>query len=119
MKFRVNDSVVVIAGASRGMTGAITKINLKTNKVLVEGINKKIRHIKGQSGQVGQKVEIFAPIDISNIAVVGEDGKPTRIGYKIEAGEKVRIAKRSGKILPKNTKAPKTAKKTDSKKAKK
>ncbi len=114
MKFRIGDSVIIKTGNDSGKTGLITKFFEKTNKVLVEGINKKVRHVKGQNGEPGQKVDIFAPIDISNIAVADpKTGKATRIGYKIEAGEKVRIAKKSGIVLPKNTttKKEKTAQK--------
>lgn len=118
MKFRKNDAVIVTTGGDRGKTGVISKILVKTGKVIIEGVNKRIRHMKGRNGEPGQKVEFFAPIDISNIAIQDpKTGKASKIGYKQEAGEKVRFSRKSGEILGKNTKAVKAApKKTATKK---
>ena len=101
MKFRIGDTVYVTTGKYKGKTGAITKVLREDNKVVVEGMNKKVRHIKGQAGQPGERAEIFAPISVSNIAIVDpKDGKPSRVGFKIdEAGNKIRIAKKSGQAL--------------------
>lgn len=102
MKLRINDSVVVIAGKNKGMTGKVTKISLAKNTVVVEGVNKKVRNVKRRGiDAVGDQVEFFAPIDASNVAVVDpKNGKPTRIGYKTENGQKVRFAKSSGTVIP-------------------
>ena len=109
MKFRINDSVIVISGADRGKTGTITKIVAADNRVVVEGINKHIKHVKGRDGQEGERVEFFAPIHASNIAVVDpKSGKATRVGYKVEGKTKNRIAKKSGEVILKTAKAKKT-----------
>lgn len=107
MKYRIGDNVMVTAGDNVGKTGAITKILQSQNRVVVEGINKKIRHVKGREGNPGERTEFFAPIHISNIAVVGKDGKPSRIGFQKEKGEKVRIIKRTGELVEGSTKAKK------------
>ena len=99
MKFRKGDNVVVITGDDVGKTGVITKIFRKQDKVLVEGINKKIRHTKGRDGNPGERAEFFAPIHISNVAVVDKNGKPSRIGYKIENKDKLRVIKSTGEVL--------------------
>ncbi len=100
MKFRINDSVIVIAGADRGKTGTVTKIIAADNRVVVEGINKHIKHVKGREGQAGERVEFFAPIHVSNIAIADpKTGKATRVGYKIEGKTKTRIAKKSGEVI--------------------
>ena len=55
------------------------------------------RHQKQTQNQEGGIISKEAPIHLSNIAYVGKDGKPTRVGFKIQAdGKKVRIAKSSG-----------------------
>lgn len=120
MKFRINDVVVVTTGSSRGMTGTITKFSKDEQYITVEGVNKRTKHVKARNGQPGQRLEFFAPVHISNVAAVDpKTNKPTRIGYKKDAGQKVRIAKASGEILPKNLAkkaAPKKAAKKETKK---
>ena len=110
MKFRINDVVVIIAGKDRGKTGKITKVLPKKGKVVVDGANKAIKHLKGRNGEAGERVEFFAPIDVSNIAIADpKDGKPSKIGYKVEGKTKLRFARKSGTVLP--TASGKTAKK--------
>ncbi len=109
MKIRLGDSVVITTGSDRGKTGAVTKLLQKQDKVIVEGMNKRIRHSKGREGNPGERVEFFAPIHISNVSIADpKTGKPSRIGYKKENQEKVRVARLSGEPIPA---AVKTAKK--------
>lgn len=116
MKFHTGDSVVVISGADRGKTGTIAKVLKEENKLVIEGVNKRVKHVKGRNGEAGQRVEFFAPIDASNVAVQDpKTKKPTRIGYKIEGISKTRIVKASGEALPVYTKAKKSAKAESSK----
>jgi large subunit ribosomal protein L24 len=64
---------------------------------LVRGINMVKRHQKQSQNQEGGIISKEAPIHLSNIAYLGKDGKPTRVGFKVQAdGKKVRVAKRSG-----------------------
>jgi len=98
MKIRKGDNVVVIAGKDRGKTGTVLRAFPKTSKVLIDGINMAKRHERRKrQGQKGQIVERAFPINVSNVALKdGKTGKPTRVGYKVEDGKKVRIAKASG-----------------------
>jgi len=67
------------------------------SKALVRGVNLVKRHQKQTQAQEGGIISKEAPIHLSNIAVVGKDGKPVRVGFKIQKdGTKVRIAKSSG-----------------------
>lgn len=121
MKIHQGDAVIVMAGNSQGMTGTVSKILKKQNKVIVDGVNKRVKHVKARQGQAGDRVEFFAPIHVSNVAVVDpKTGKPTRIGYKMEAGQKVRFAKASGVVLAQAVRAvaqkKATSKKTAAKK---
>ena len=101
MKLRVNDNVVILTGKDKGKTGSVVRIFKKKGKVLVEGLNMKVKHVKAQQGQAGERVEAPFPIEASNVALVDpKTNKPTRIGYKIEGGQKVRFAKQSGTVLP-------------------
>ena len=85
-KIRKGDRVVVLTGRDKGKTGEVLRV-----------INMVKRHQKQTQAQEGGIISKEAPIQLSNIAYVGKDGKPTRIGFKILAdGKKVRIAKSSG-----------------------
>lgn len=103
MKIRIGDNVIVQAGKDRGKSGVVSKIYLSQNKVLVEGVNAKTKHVKGRDGVPGDRTEIFVPIHISNVAVVDpKSGEPTRVGYLVdEKGVKTRIAKKSGQAITK------------------
>ena len=112
MKIKTGDTVVVIAGkdsktvTKKGVestTGKVLKVYPDTNKVVVEGVNKVKKHQKPtQQNTQGQIVEMEAPIDASNVMVLDPKTKtPTRVGYKMENGKKVRYAKKSGTVLDK------------------
>jgi large subunit ribosomal protein L24 len=109
MKVKVNDTVTILAGKDRGKTGKITKISRE--RVTVQGINKHIKHVKKRGETAGERIEFFAPIHISNVAIADpKSGKPTRIGFKMDGNDKVRIAKKSGEIIAQTAKKKKTAK---------
>ena len=116
MKYRVGDSVVVTTGRDKGKAGEVSRI--MKDKVLIEGINQRYKHIKSRQGQPGEKVEFFAPIHISNIAIVDPKTKsPSRIGYLVDkAGKKTRVAKKSGQEIVKAV-AKKKAEKKETPKA--
>lgn len=101
MKIKKGDQVEIIAGKDRGKRGKVVRVYPQTDKVVVEGLNLMKRHIKARrEGQKGERVEKAAPLHVSNVMLVCPDtGKPTRIGYRIEGGEKVRVSKRSGKTI--------------------
>jgi len=96
-KIRKGDKVVVLSGRDKGRSGEVFEVRPDTGMALVRGINMVKRHQKQTQAQEGGIVSKEAPIHLSNIAYVGKDGKPTRIGFKIQAdGKKVRIARSSG-----------------------
>lgn len=101
MKIVKGDKVVVIAGADKGKTGVVQAVYPKVNKVVVEGVNVHKRHRKPtQSSPEGSIQEMYVPIDVSNVAVVDpKTKKATRVGYKVEKGQKVRVSKASGSKL--------------------
>ncbi|MFM2374051.1 MAG: hypothetical protein RLZZ234_46 [Candidatus Parcubacteria bacterium] len=98
MKIKKGDTVIVTTGKDRGKSGTVLRAFPKDMKVIVEGMNIVKKHRKGsKSGSKGQIIEISMPLQVANVALKDpKGGKPTRVGYKIEGGKKVRIAKKSG-----------------------
>jgi large subunit ribosomal protein L24 len=96
-KLKVNDTVQVRAGKDKGKQGKIMSINLKTNRVLVEGVNVVKKAIKpNQQNQQGGIVDMEKAIHISNVALLDpKSGKPTRVTVKKVDGKNVRIATKS------------------------
>jgi large subunit ribosomal protein L24 len=96
------DTVMVIAGNSKGKQGKIVEVLVKKNRVVVEGVNMIKKHVKpnAQNPQ-GEIKELEAAIHISNVMVVDPStGKATRTGRKLnESGKLQRYAKESGKFL--------------------
>ncbi|OHD13403.1 MAG: 50S ribosomal protein L24 [Spirochaetes bacterium GWB1_48_6] len=99
-KLKKDDLVKILIGKDRGKTGRIIEIDRENGRVLVEGCNIKKKTVRPKSQQEkGGIIEIEGPISISNVGLVGKDGKPTRLGYKDEAGKKVRFAKSTGESV--------------------
>ena len=104
MKVKKGDTVVVVAGKDKGAKGKVIAAYPTRDKVLVEGVNRVKKHERIRTTQRGSKtggiVTQEAAIHISNVQIVDDQGKPTRIGYKVdENGQKVRIARTTGKEL--------------------
>ena len=96
-KIRKGDKVVVLSGRDKGRTGEVFEVRPGEGTALVRGVNLVKRHQKQTQNQEGGIISKESPIHLSNIAYLGKDGKPTRIGFKIHAdGKKIRIAKSSG-----------------------
>ena len=96
-KIRKGDKVIVLNGRDKGRTGEVFEVRPDDNKELVRCVKMIKRLQKLTLAQEGGIILKEAPIHLSNIAYVGKDGKPTRVGFKILAdGKKVRIAKSSG-----------------------
>jgi large subunit ribosomal protein L24 len=102
MRLKKNDTVKIIAGKDKGVTGKIIKVDPENEKVYVQGANMVSKAMKKRNQQdQGGIVKIEAPIHVSNVAlVVDKSGKTSRVGYKIdESGKKVRYAKKTGEAI--------------------
>ncbi len=101
-KFKIHkdDTVQVIAGKDKGKTGNVVRVVPAKNAVIVSGINivKKAMKKRSQQDQ-GGIVEIEAPLNISNVAIVCKKCGPTRIGYKLDGDKKVRVCRKCGEKL--------------------
>jgi large subunit ribosomal protein L24 len=98
-KLRKGDKVVVLAGKDKGAKGEIESVDPKAGKAVVGGVNIAIRHIKqSQSNQGGRQPKAM-PLDLSNLAIVDANGKPTRVGFRMDGDKKVRFAKTTGDAI--------------------
>jgi large subunit ribosomal protein L24 len=100
-KLRENDEVIVIAGKQKGKSGKVKKINWKTSKVLLDGVNLVKKTIKPtQENPNGGIVDIEVPVHISNVMVKSpKTGKPTRVSIQNKDGKNIRVAKSCGTPL--------------------
>jgi len=101
-KIKKGDTVLVIAGKDKGISGKV--LDLTASRILIEGVNRVQRHTRVTTGDRGVKVggivNVEATIAISNVMLVDEDGKATRIGVRQdENGKNVRISRRTGKDI--------------------
>ena len=100
IKIKKGDLVKVISGEHKGSDGSVVKIIKRTNKLIIEGINIVKKHKKPDSNNPqGGIVEKEAPIDISNVSLLTSDGKPTRVGFRLEYGIKVRYSKKTDELV--------------------
>jgi large subunit ribosomal protein L24 len=105
VKVHKGDTVLVVSGKDKGAKGKVIQAYPARNKVLVEGVNRIKKHTAISTNQRGAQsggiVTQEAAIHVSNVMVVDSDGKPTRIGYRVdeETGKRVRISKRNGKDI--------------------
>ena len=93
MKIKVNDKVRVLSGKNRGKEGKVIQVFPVAGKVVIEGVNIMKKHLRTQKqGQKGQVIELAAPLFVSKVTLIcPKCGKTSRVGYKIEAGNKKRI----------------------------
>ncbi|MEM5387975.1 MULTISPECIES: 50S ribosomal protein L24 [Paraburkholderia] len=98
-KIRKGDEVIVITGKDKGKRGVVLAVG--DDRVTVEGLNIAKKHVKpnpmkGTTGGVEAKA---MPLHISNVALVDANGKPSRVGIKVEGDKKVRFLKTTGAVL--------------------
>ena len=100
-KIKKGDKVVVLAGRDKGKSGEVIEIRPKENRALVRGVNMVRRHQRQSATQEGGIISKESAIHLSSIALADpKDGKPTRVGFLVQAdGTKVRVAKRSGEKI--------------------
>jgi large subunit ribosomal protein L24 len=105
LNVRKNDTVLVLAGKSKGRTGRVLRVFPAEGRAIVEGVNFVRKHTKAnpQKNIKGGILEREAPVHASNLMVVcGECGKPSRMGHKaLDDGKKVRVCRRCGGVVDK------------------
>lgn len=98
-KLKKGNRVIILAGKDKGRTGEILAIYPKKRKAIVSEINMAIRHRKQSQTEEGGRVPVPMPIDISNLALLDSNNKPTRVGFRMEGDKKVRYAKTTGETV--------------------
>ena len=98
-KLKKGDKVVVLAGKDKGKEGTISSVDPKAGKAVVDGVNIAIRHTRQSQTSQGGRIPKALPIDLSNLAILDKNGKPTRVGFRMEGDKKVRFAKTTGDVI--------------------
>ncbi len=107
MKIHKNDTVMVIAGNSRGKTGKVLKVYPDKHRVIVEGVNLMKRHTRpNQKNPQGGIIQREGTIHVSNVMLVDpKSNEVTRVGTKVVKDEttgkkrRMRIAKSTGEMF--------------------
>lgn len=100
-KIKKGDTVIVLSGKDKGKEGTVTRNLPADGKVVVAGVNLITRHNKpNQSNPNGGIERVEAPMAVSKVALKDPTtGKPTRVGFAVVDGKKVRVAKKSGAVI--------------------
>jgi large subunit ribosomal protein L24 len=107
LRIRRGDTVKVMSGKDRGKTGRVLRVDPSRQRVYVEGVSIRKRHIRPRTlrdtqrqQEIGGIVESEGPIHVSNVMLIDpKSGDPTRVGLRREGGRRVRVAKRSGQEI--------------------
>tara|TARA_B100000700_G_C14891040_1_gene782734 strand:- start:363 stop:719 length:357 start_codon:yes stop_codon:yes gene_type:complete len=102
MRIRKGDTVQIINGKDKGKTGQVLKTLPIENRVVVEGINLRTRHIKPtQEGESGRIVTEEASLHASNVMLYSKEKKvASRVELIVEKdGSKKRRLKKTGELI--------------------
>jgi large subunit ribosomal protein L24 len=101
LKIKRGDTVQVISGKEKGKRGEVERIIPAKERVVVRGVNVRTRHSRPSQQNPEGLYTFEAPVHVSNVMLVDPDsGEPTKVGYRFtDSGQKVRVAKRSGKDI--------------------
>jgi large subunit ribosomal protein L24 len=100
MKLKKGDRVRVLSGKDVGKEGEITRVIPERDRVIVDGVNVAKRHQRATRATMqGGIIDKDMPIHVSNVAIVCNDCGPTRIGYRFEGADKIRVCRKCGKDL--------------------
>jgi large subunit ribosomal protein L24 len=99
-KIKKGDRVLLLAGKDKGRSGQVIKVLPKEGRVFVQGLNLVQRHTKPtQADPNGGIKSKEASVHVSNVAIADSNGKPTRVGFRMEGDKKVRVAKTTGEVI--------------------
>lgn len=102
MRIKSNDKVQILSGKDKGKKGKVLQVLNSRNKIVVEGLNLRIKHMRPKrQGEKGQRIQFPAPIDVSNVALFcPKCSQKAKVGYKIlENKKKVRICKKCKEVI--------------------
>ncbi|MDL1871153.1 50S ribosomal protein L24 [Deltaproteobacteria bacterium PRO3] len=98
---RKNDQVMVITGRDKGKIGRVLRVLPKEGRVVVEKVNVVKRHTKPSAkNRQGGILEKELSIHVSNVMLLDpKKAEPTRVGFKVADGKKVRVSKKSKEVI--------------------
>ena len=100
MHIKQGDTVVVITGKDKGKRGKVLKVNPAKETAIVEGVNVQTKHQKQTRKERSDIKHVEGPINVSNLMYYDAKAKSgSRIGYRVEEGEKLRYSKKSGETI--------------------
>lgn len=102
LHIKKGDTVMIIAGDSKGQQGKVLRVHTEKSRAIVEGVNMVSKHTKPNAkSPQGGILKKEAPVHISNLMVIDGTGKPTRTGRKIDTkkNKSVRYSKKSGEVI--------------------
>ena len=96
VKLKKGDNIIMLGGKDKGKKAKVTLVFIEQNKVVVEGLNLVKKHLRAKKqGQKGQIISKERAVSVSSVALICKScGKPTRIGYRVDGENKVRICKK-------------------------
>ncbi len=101
MKVKLNYKVLVISGKEKGKSGKVIRIQSKNEKVVVEKLNMRTKHIKKTAHRPGEKIQFEGTMAVSNVMVLCPScNKPSRVAYKVlDNGKKERMCRKCNQSL--------------------
>ncbi len=100
MKIKTTDQVLITTGKFKGKTGKVLRVYKKSNRLTVEKINIRTKHIKKTTTRPGEIIRYEAPFSASNVLLLCPNcSKAVRVGYQKKDQHKERICKKCGKII--------------------
>lgn len=101
MKIKKGDLVKVMKGKDHGKQGKVTQILPADGLLVVEGLNRRVKHLKAQKeGQKGQRIEFDAPMKVCNVQVIcPKCNKVTRVGFDTKTEKKERLCRKCKQII--------------------
>lgn len=107
MKLQLGDTVKVTSGKDKGKTGVVRMVLPKEDRVVVEGANMYVRHIKPMQGRAGDKIRVERPLPTAKVAIINDKNEVDRIAYAVaKDGSKTRVFAKTGKPVPNNKPEP-------------
>lgn len=101
LKIKKGDTVQVLSGNDKGKKGEVLEVIPSTQKIIVKGVNIRKKHVKARkAGEEAGIIPVECAIHMSKVNVVcPKCGKASRIGFKIEKNQKVRVCKRCNTVI--------------------
>ena len=101
MKIKKGDIVKVLYGKDAGKQGKVVAVDMKKNRVVVEGVNVFKKHVKGDGRtKTSEILTIVKSMDVSKVMLICPNcSKATRVGVKREEGKVLRVCKKCNKVI--------------------